>query len=1170
MTMKRPSFVHLSIVIVILAALLLPGSATVQAAPAATITVTNLNDSGAGSLRQAVIDAASGDTINFSVTGTILLTSGQIPIDKNLTITGPGAGSLTVSGNNASRVFMIDSKTVAISGLTISKGRSHDSLGGGGIRNYFGTLTLNNCIVDDNASSGGGGILSSGTLSVNNCIISDNTSSDEGGGIFSTGTVTVSNSTLSGNTASTYGGGIFNTNNNNPPGLTVNGGAIFGNTALFGGGLYNKTDGTASVTNGAQVYQNSASDDGGGVYNLGALTVSDSTFSANMAAQDGGGVFNAAGGTLDVINSTLFGNSATNNGGGIFNTNATLNMSGGVLSGNSATTYNGGGLYNEKSGLVTVTNGAQVKQNLASDDGGGVYNGSGLTVSNGAQIEQNSAGDGGGVFNLGKLTASDSTISNNTASDDGGGVYNGAGGTLGATNSTLSGNTATILGGGIFNYNTGTVNVNGGVFSGNSAEFGGGLYNDSGGVATVTNSAQIKQNAASNDGGGVYNHGGLTVTDSTLSNNTAVQDGRVIFNAAGGALNVNGGALLSGNTATILGGGIFNDNTGTVHVNNGILDGNSALFGGGLYNNAGGTATATNGAQVKNNSADDDGGGAYNLGNLTVTNSTLSNNSSVQDGGGVFNAAAGALNVNGGAFSDNAATINGGGIFNDSNGGLSVSNNAQFAQNTADQGGGIYNNGGVVTVSDSDFSANTATNAVTGGGGGILSDGGVVTVNGSAFSTNAAYVGGGIYTLNNATLALTDSALSGNTAKFGGGLFNVNGGAATVSNSTFSGNTVEYYGGGIHNQSATLNLSNVTLSNNTTTDPPVGTGGGVYNEAGTLNYANTIIANSTTAGDECANVMGGVIGTNANNLVEDGSCSPSYSGDPKLLPLVGGVHVPQGDSPVIDMGEAITCAAVPVNGLDQRGEARDDLGCDIGAVEVKLSDTDTITKLVGGAATYTFGPTLVRIDVTAQGALSQLVVQHHSGNHPNATRMNGQWWAITPTGAGFAATLDLPHTVNPHANAKVCKHVAGSTWDCDRTGSSAARVLRDGIAAFSDWAVGDNVGATAVSLASFAASAAGDLVILTWATATELETMGFHLYRATDPDGPFTRITGELIPAQGDALSGATYEYQDAPGVGLFYYALEDVAVGGGATRHPALAVQAGAMQRIYLPVVER
>ncbi|MBI4463628.1 MAG: hypothetical protein HY647_02890, partial [Acidobacteria bacterium] len=98
-----------------------------------TITVSNTNDSGAGSLRDAIAGAASGDIILFNVNGTITLTSGEIEISKNLTITGPGAESLAISGNKVSRVFSITGGyTVVISGLFIENG---DDLLGGGIFN---------------------------------------------------------------------------------------------------------------------------------------------------------------------------------------------------------------------------------------------------------------------------------------------------------------------------------------------------------------------------------------------------------------------------------------------------------------------------------------------------------------------------------------------------------------------------------------------------------------------------------------------------------------------------------------------------------------------------------------------------------------------------------------------------------------------------------------------------------------------------------------------------------------------------------------------------------------------------------------------------------------------------------------------------------------------------
>src|SRR5438034_9132612 len=91
-------------------------------ARADTITVTNTNDSGSGSLRQALVDANDGDTIDFAVTGTIGLTSGELLVDKSITISGPGAEKLAVSGNAKDRVFHVTGGNVTISGLTITNG----------------------------------------------------------------------------------------------------------------------------------------------------------------------------------------------------------------------------------------------------------------------------------------------------------------------------------------------------------------------------------------------------------------------------------------------------------------------------------------------------------------------------------------------------------------------------------------------------------------------------------------------------------------------------------------------------------------------------------------------------------------------------------------------------------------------------------------------------------------------------------------------------------------------------------------------------------------------------------------------------------------------------------------------------------------------------------------
>lgn len=151
---------------------------------AALFTVSTTNDSGAGSLRQAINDSRSGDTIRFAVTGTIVLTNGELVIATNLTITGPGASLLTLSGNFASRVFSIISGAVEISGLTICHGVAAV---GAGISND-GMLMLMNCVISENFAVGssdgfpgayggvaaGGAIWNGGTLLLVNCSVLSN------------------------------------------------------------------------------------------------------------------------------------------------------------------------------------------------------------------------------------------------------------------------------------------------------------------------------------------------------------------------------------------------------------------------------------------------------------------------------------------------------------------------------------------------------------------------------------------------------------------------------------------------------------------------------------------------------------------------------------------------------------------------------------------------------------------------------------------------------------------------------------------------------------------------------------------------------------------------------------------------------------------------------------
>src|SRR5262245_1193262 len=120
-----------------------------------TLTVYNNLDSGPGSLRSEIAAARSGDTIVFDarLSGqTIKLTSGELLINKSVTIEGPGADQLTVSGGGFWRVFEVDGvkSSVTLSGLTISQGNgvagnAFDGLGGGVLN--FGTLTISACTL---------------------------------------------------------------------------------------------------------------------------------------------------------------------------------------------------------------------------------------------------------------------------------------------------------------------------------------------------------------------------------------------------------------------------------------------------------------------------------------------------------------------------------------------------------------------------------------------------------------------------------------------------------------------------------------------------------------------------------------------------------------------------------------------------------------------------------------------------------------------------------------------------------------------------------------------------------------------------------------------------------------------------------------------------------------
>lgn len=279
--------------------------AAVPAANAATFTVTNLNDSGAGSLRQAIADAnsaATDDVVDFQagLTGTITLTTGEIAITDDVDIDGPGAATITVSGNNASRVFYLYNPpeliNVRIAGLTITQGS--DSYGGG-IMNVDENLTIEDAVITGNHANGdGGGLWSDGfshTLTIRNSTLSGNTSGGDGGAIYveDTGnTLTIEGSRITGNTAGDQGGGIYLYDPDHN--IDILSTTISGNTAaVTGGGIYLYNGYYTMSANFVTIANNSAASEGGGIFMMSAPVditnsiVGDNTAPANADLSTG-------------------------------------------------------------------------------------------------------------------------------------------------------------------------------------------------------------------------------------------------------------------------------------------------------------------------------------------------------------------------------------------------------------------------------------------------------------------------------------------------------------------------------------------------------------------------------------------------------------------------------------------------------------------------------------------------------------------------------------------------------------------------------------------------------------------------------------------------------------------------------------------------------------------
>jgi parallel beta-helix repeat protein/predicted outer membrane repeat protein len=517
--------------------------------------VTTLADSGAGSLRDTIASATSGDTLTFdaSLSGkTITLEGTQLLIDKELNIDASAlAKGITIDAAGSSRVFKITSgSVVTMRSLMLTGGNATGGFpenSGGAIYSNLATLSLISCTLSGNSASKGGGIYNKGsftpTLSLTACTLSGNSASGSGGGIYnvsgSSTKLSLTACTLSGNSA-VQGGGIFSFNtilsleNTILAGNTAADGPDLGEfgastTTLLGKNLVSDTSGNNGLAPAAALIVatnpklSPLGHYGGSTQTMhplaGSLAI-DAAGTSNPGGTDQRGFSRFVNGALDIGAVETGPITTVDNVGDGVGTATTLRKAiadattpGTVIRFNS-TPFNGqsgddilnGADFDISSGQVVFIDASNITDGVTIDSGGinRIFN-----VNTGATLALHSLTLTGGNANGGSYP-----------SDSGGAIYSDHA-TLSLTACTLSGNSA-VQGGGI--RNSGNLILNRCTLTGNSAAHGGSLYTDTdlSGTTTTLTHCTLSDNQATLRGGGIYNNDGKTVLiHCTISGNTA-------------------------------------------------------------------------------------------------------------------------------------------------------------------------------------------------------------------------------------------------------------------------------------------------------------------------------------------------------------------------------------------------------------------------------------------------------------------------------------------------------------------------------------------------------------------------------------------------------------------------------------------------------------------------
>ena len=403
---------------------------------AANLVVTNTDDSGAGSLRDAIAQAISNnepDTITFdsavfSSPQTINLTSGELFINWDngnlLTINGPGSNLLTISAGNLSRVIFIrDSSNVSINGMTVKDGNAMgtnepgNDLLGGAIMIRIATASFNDIVVSDSVARNGGGITGFGsdTTITNSQILRNKAENVEGGqaqggGLYfhtANTRIKISNTVIKDNTSEVfYAGADLVATELDLSGLTIENNTVPDGTNGRVGGL--RIGGGGRMVNSV-IRGNKGTFYGGGISALPsgdllfkAVTV-DNNITSSIAGGRGCGIFRHAGpGRLIIMDSTISNNTCVDEDAP-----------------ETPSAEPGGGLYNTGAGFTylintTVFNNKTHNSSFFTASGGGIYNAAQMHIINSTIVGNFAGAHGGGVLDKPASAGGSTTIVQNS------------------------------------------------------------------------------------------------------------------------------------------------------------------------------------------------------------------------------------------------------------------------------------------------------------------------------------------------------------------------------------------------------------------------------------------------------------------------------------------------------------------------------------------------------------------------------------------------------------------------------------------------------------------------------------------------------------------------------------------------------------------------------------